>query len=1148
MKKFKIIIVLVTLFGLNCYSQIQKGIIKSSPNFFEIQKAFYENYKSDTSESESIDGEKDDEFEKFKRWEWYWEQRVGISGEFPPANVLLTEWDKYSQAHPKLAEKTTSTTASWTFKGPTSSTGSLAGYVGVGRVNCIAFHPSIANTFWVGTPAGGLWKTTDGGSTWSTNTDYFPTLGISDIAINPLRPTTMYVATGDGDMGGGNLAAIYTGYPGSGDTKSQGILKSTDGGSSWSYTGLYWTDSFQVLTRRLVMDPSDTSVLLAATSWGIYRTANGGTTWTGEAGGWFTDLQFDPANHNIVYATTYNHLGGAQICRSTDNGVTWFYVTSFTGVTRIKLAVTPAWPSLVYALTVNTNQGCEGLYWSVDNGATFTQQWAGDCTFNLLSGHFDASGCNGQGNYDLAFAMNPTNAGIFFVGGVNTWKTSDTGSIWYLQNFWHDTTIGSSTILSVHGDKHWLAYHPLASGTLFECNDGGLYKTTDGGTTWTNLSSGLGISEIYRIGTSATVVNKVICGLQDNGSKEYSGGTWNNRTGGDGTECIIDYSNANIQYASYVKGVIYKTTNDWVSSSTIVASSGTGVNSDGQWVTPYLMHPTNHNTLIVGKSQVYQTTDGGSTWAQLGTISGATGQIRAMAYSPSSPTTIYVAYNASLYKTTDGGTTWTGIATSSSNYFTYIAVESANPLSLWVTKSGYTPGDKVYHSSDGGATWSNWTGSLSNVPVNCVVYQNYGCGGIFVGTDLGVYFYGHGLTDWTSFNTGLPNVVVNELEISYNNNKLWAATFGRGLWNTDLYFPTCPVPGTLSASGITTSSATLNWGAVSAAIHYNIHYRQTGTGTWTSTTSTTTSVSVTGLSECTTYEFQVQTVDTCADTSLYSSSATFTTSAPVCGVPSGLTATSITTTSATLNWSIVTGVISYNIHYRQIGTGTWSSTTSGTTSVAISGLLPCTDYEFQVQAGCICSTSSAFSSSTNFTTLTPTCGIPSSLSATSITPYAATLNWSAVTGATNYTIQYRQTGTVTWSTTTSPITSVTISGLTPATSYDYEVEASCICSTTSSYSGISNFTSQDNTNISNQQVNSGVEIYPNPTKGLFTIELSNLSNVKIEVTDLLGQVIINTVAKGNKTILDLSNRANGIYLVKINSIGFTATKKILLER
>ena len=741
-----------------------KNVNQVNPNFFEIQKAFYTFWEGKTIE-------KGKGYKQFKRWEWYWEQRVGSDGQFPQSDVLWTESNKYFEIHPNNPDIAS---GNWTFYGPNTSAG---GYSGLGRINCIAFHPSLANTFWVGTPAGGLWKTTDGGNTWTTNTDNLPVLGISDIAIDYTNPNIMYIATGDGD------AAISLSN-GGGDTKSIGVLKSTDGGSTWNTTGLNWSVTSSKLIRRLVMNPGYPLELTAATSNGLWRTLDGGTTWSQVQAGYFMDVEFKPNNTDTLYASTYDTGGNAEIYRSIDYGTTWSSVATLAGVVRIDLAVTPNWPDLVDALCANTQSGLAGLWYSSNSGGSFMQYFNGTCSNNLLNSDDSAIGCGGQGHYDLAYAISPINSSEIWVGGVNTWRTSDGGSNWFLNNVWSSSQ--TTSVPEVHADKHFIAFHPLNNSFVYECNDGGLYVTNDAGSTWYDLTNGMGISQIYRIGTSATISNHIICGLQDNGSKELYSGTWSDQTGGDGMECIIDYTNANIMYATYVQGQISKTIDGGANWNIIVQNNGTGVDEPGEWVTPYIMHPTNNNILLVGKSQVYQTTNGGSTWAQLGTISGITGNIISMAYAPSNTNTIYVASASEIFKTTDGGGSWSLIRTSTER-ITYISVSATNSQVLWITNSGYTPGYKVWSSTNGGSTWSNYSGTLPNIPVNCIVYENGSNSGLYIGTDLGVYYRDALMSDWISFNTGLPNVVVNELEISYSNNKLWAATFGRGLWRSDLY-------------------------------------------------------------------------------------------------------------------------------------------------------------------------------------------------------------------------------------------------------------------------------------------------------------------------------------------------------------------------
>ncbi|MCX6283363.1 MAG: hypothetical protein NTW31_03895, partial [Bacteroidetes bacterium] len=323
-------------------------------NFYEIQKHFHDYWKGKPITKGSG-------YKVFRRWEWYWEQRVGRRGEFPANNVVVREWEKYSAALP--ANYPQDSLANWTPMGPLTT---ASGYAGLGRVNCIAFHPTDKNTFWVGTPSGGLWRTRNYGKTWENFDNQLsnPVLGVSDIAIDPNNPLIMYIATGDGD--GGSLSA-FNGTT-SGDNKSIGILKSPDGGLTWSTTGLNWKVSNNLLIRRLIMNPLKSSVLLAATSKGIYMSTNGGASFDSVQGGYFMDITYKPGDTNILYAATKgisDNSGGftpsAQIYRSTNGGRSWIIRTQLSGVGRIKLAVTPKRPELVEGLCTNANRGFHSL-------------------------------------------------------------------------------------------------------------------------------------------------------------------------------------------------------------------------------------------------------------------------------------------------------------------------------------------------------------------------------------------------------------------------------------------------------------------------------------------------------------------------------------------------------------------------------------------------------------------------------------------------------------------------------------------------------------------------------------------------------------------------------------------------------------------
>jgi len=330
---------------------------------------------------------------------------------------------------------------------------------------------------------------------------------------------------------------------------------------------------------------------------------------------------------------------------------------------------------------------------------------------------------------------------------------------------------------------------------MFECNDGGLYKTTNGGATWTDLSNGLQISQMYRIGVSQTIVSNILCGLQDNGTREIYNNTWYQPSaiGGDGMECLMDYSDPNIEYATYAYGRLTRTYDFW-SNTTVISNNIPGMinyvntygHESGSWVTPFVIHPSNPQILFAGYHNVWKTTDRGDTWTQISNL-GLSSTLKSIAVAPSNGNTIYTATYDTLFLTSNGGSNWYYVPLGIPNAkITYIAVHQTNPQTLWITLSGYSSGQKVYKSTNGGSSWTNISGTLPNLPVNCITYHNGSNDDLYIGTDAGVFYRNATMSDWIPYITGLPNVVVTELEISYNNNKLWAATFGRGLWNSDL--------------------------------------------------------------------------------------------------------------------------------------------------------------------------------------------------------------------------------------------------------------------------------------------------------------------------------------------------------------------------
>ena len=790
--------------------------LNDNSTFFEIKRAMNEYW-----DSKNVKGGKFMDNGKltkaagwkiYKRWEYYWEQRVDqLTGEFPKTNSIY-EYEKYLKNR-NAEEGDNDYMTSWTNLGTNTSTG---GYAGLGRINCVAFHPLDNNTIWVGSPSGGIWKTTNGGTNWNILNDNEQVLGVSDIAI-PFdygTSNTLYIATGDRD--GGSSSTLGGGQ--GNDNNSVGVLKSTDGGVTWNTTGLTYSTSSKRLIHRLLIHPTNSSILLASTSQGIYKSTDAGATWTLKSisSSRFKDMQFNPADPSIIYC---GRVAGnpTYVYKSTNTGETWVSKTVPVTVhyaSQIRLAVSADNPAVVYVVCQDGQ-----IYKSVNSGETYTQVNT-NAGVNMLGYYTDGSDAGSQASYDLTLVASPSDANTVFLGSVTTWKSIDGGVTWTANTNWTSgLPYNISGVPEVHADKHILAYQN--STTLFEGNDGGIYKTVNGGSNWTDLSNGLVISQVYRIGVSQTNSSIVMTGLQDNGSKLFNTGVWSDVKGGDGMECIVDYSSTTYMYATYVEGQISRSVNNGISFPTNISANIPGGQPTGAWVTPYVISPSNNSTLFAGYDKVWKTTNRGDNWTSASQVLSSVDLLRSVAIAPSNSNILYAADPANMWKTTDGGATdWTPVSLPvTSNSITYIAVKNSDPSTLWITYGGYTAGEKVYESTDGGATWTNVSAGLPNLPVMCVVYDKTitDVNLLFVGTDAGVYMK-DGPLNWASYSTGLPNVVVNELEIYYGNgifeDILRAGTYGRGLWERTLE-SALPVELASFNSSLRGNDVILNWSTAS---------------------------------------------------------------------------------------------------------------------------------------------------------------------------------------------------------------------------------------------------------------------------------------------------------------------------------------------
>ena len=248
-------------------------------------------------------------------------------------------------------------------------------------------------------------------------------------------------------------------------------------------------------------------------------------------------------------------------------------------------------------------------------------------------------------------------------------------------------------------------------------------------------------------------------------------------------EQLIDFLDSNKVMSCYQNGSINLSTDGGINYMDV------SPDFDGDWITPVIIDPSNNLNYYTAFKNVWESNDGGLSYYTISPVLTG-GNLNVLAIAPSDYNHIYAGDYGSLFRTSDGGNTWTSIVSGlpvSNAAITYVAVCNTDPQKLWVTLSGYVNGSKVFKSVNGGNTWTNVSGSLSNVPVNCIVYVNYSNDALYIGTDFGVYYMDNTMTDWVAFDNGLPHVIVDELEIQYYSKKLRAATYGRGLWETDIH-------------------------------------------------------------------------------------------------------------------------------------------------------------------------------------------------------------------------------------------------------------------------------------------------------------------------------------------------------------------------
>ena len=705
---------------------------KSSKKEFTLQEisqtfdSYWELHKEDRTKKGS--GVK-----PFKRWENRWKLSLNKEGKIRSNKKIWEAWEEKNT----LSARNTNDFSNWENVGPYTQESKS----GQGRINTIAVDPNNPNTYYIGAPAGGLWKSTDAGTTWTPLTDHLPQIGVSGIAIDPNNSDIIYIATGDDDAN---------------DTYSIGVMKSIDGGTTWNTTGLQFNSS-GLSSNEIYINPTDSNMLWAATTNGLYKTIDAGVNWNITLNESIRDLKINPNNPNIVYVTTNN-----SFYKSTNAGDFFIQITNGLPFdsTRLIIDVTPANSNVVYLLSANSSYEFGGVYKSTNNGSSFTRTLE----------NADIFGGSEQAWYDLALTVSDTNENILFVGVLDIWKSTNGGNSFNQINQWY---VPSPTF--THADIHFLRYF---NNELFCGSDGGIYKSTDDGNSFNELNEGLAISQLYRIANAKQSSENIAGGLQDNGGFAYSNNTWYNYHGGDGMDCAVDPNNPNVYYGFSQYGKSLNITyNGGVSGQGV---NGPPANEDsnkpGSWITPMIIN--SQGELYAGYTKLYKLVN--SQWQVVSDdIFG--GKLHRIEIDPNNSDILFVARNNELYKSINRGVTFVKTHTTTNN-ISSVEINNDNGNIIYLTTSSGENG-QVLKSINGGNSFNNITANLPNESKLIIKHLPHNPNNdLYVGSSLGVYHINDDMANWETYAANLPNVPIRDLEININDAKIIAGTYGRSVW------------------------------------------------------------------------------------------------------------------------------------------------------------------------------------------------------------------------------------------------------------------------------------------------------------------------------------------------------------------------------
>lgn len=635
----------------------------------------------------------------------------------------------------------------WTGLGPVNVTG---------RTGALAIHPTNGNTLFAGTTGGGVWRTTNGGTSWSARMSDELSLAIGGLAIAASDPSVLYAATGEWTAG--------IGFPVDPVVRGVGVYRSLNGGGDWDLCAPIPS----LNCAAVAIDPTDPARVFVAGDTALHRSTNGGTTWDVSAGmtrgvfdGEISDVVIDPNDIDRIYIGV--HRDG--VYRSTNGGNTWTRLSN--GIDTGAVADAPK-----LALGQNGAHGTQfvavkmgdRVYTSTDGGTTFTRRT-------------DVGNPIWFTAWANVIAVDPQNENVLFAGASNLYRSTNGGTSW--------TQVGGYGT-SVHPDMQDVVFDPADHNHVYVANDGGIWASADNGITWSFASRGLVATHLYNMGVSQTPTLRYGGAIQDDNGYRYDGAAdWQPLNAGEGGYVEYDPTDEKIIYHDAWFSNLRKSTDGGATWTDL------GINTDTDYAEPLAISRGNHNLLLVIKSggTISRSTNGGTTWTDVLTPGLA---FSAIAFAPSDDHHAYVATSSGrVWHSADRGVNWTELDTTAlpNAKIHTVAVDWSEPRRLYVAFAG--AGIRHLFRGDldasGNATWFDVSGalaavSLPDLPLTGLALHPAHDEVIYVSTLLGVLRSADGGDSWAPFDDGLPNAFVSDLDMRASDRALFASTMGRGIY------------------------------------------------------------------------------------------------------------------------------------------------------------------------------------------------------------------------------------------------------------------------------------------------------------------------------------------------------------------------------